>query len=114
VEDLRELGKIYEKHGFKDKALEVYEKLYKIEKSDEIKKKIEKIKSSDKEDILDLEDEEKGGESLFSELDKKAPIQMDEENRLSENEEKSEGGEEEEVDDSFREWIDGLGGASSG
>jgi len=39
---------------------------------------------------------------------------MDEEKQPSESEEKSEGEEEEEVDDSFREWIDGLGGASSG
>ncbi|MEJ2355488.1 MAG: hypothetical protein P8Y62_06290 [candidate division WOR-3 bacterium] len=93
--------------------MKVYEKLYEINKSEKIKEKIEQIKKSDKEDILDFESEEVGeGESLFSELDKKAPIEMEEHKEdEGEKEEKKAEDDDEEVDGSFREWIDGLGGA---
>jgi hypothetical protein len=82
-----------------------------MSKSNEIKEKIKRIKASEKDDILDLESEEVGEESLFSEMEGKAPIQMEEDTKKK----KEEGeGDEEEIDDSFRDWIDGLGGASSG
>ena len=116
IKKIEELGNIYESHGFKGKALKVYEKLYETNKSDEIKEKIEQLKMSDKGDILDLEGGEEPtteGESVFSELDKKAPIELeDKEKGTGEKKGDKEG--EEEVDDSFREWIDGLCGASSG
>lgn len=106
------LGEIYERQGFKEKALNIYEKLYERDKSDEIKNRIDKIKSSKEVENLEIGEEEtqgKGEEGILLESDKKAPIEKEgfEEKREISTEE---GEEEEKVDDSFREWINGLSG----
>ena len=101
-----ELAKIYESRGFLDKALEIYKKIYETNKSEEVKIKIEELKNKiDKKDFVKGDEEE--DKDIFSNLEKKAPIETEEfKEKEVPKEEKGEEGEKED----FQDWIDGLSG----
>lgn len=103
-----ELAELYQKRGFVDKALEIYEGLYEKNKDEEIKKKIDELKSEAKKKDLSESGKKEGDEGIFSKLDKKAPIETEgfKKGEIQDKSKEVEG----EDDDSFHDWIDGLSG----
>ena len=104
-----ELAEIYQRRGFNSKALEAYKRLYEQSKDEEIKKRIDELEGKIKARDLGANKEEVGGEGIFSQLDKKAPIEKEGFKKEEEISKKPKG-EEEERDKEFKDWIDGLSG----
>ena len=99
-----ELGDIYRKHGFYDKALKVYEIVYEQKKDERIKEKIEELKGVVGEEGLTMKKSngEFGDFGILSGEEEKAPIEKEEVDEIEETEKK------EDVDENFRDWVDGL------